>query len=97
MNYLKTYEQYKTPQIGDYVAVKRPEIIKYDPPYKNVDLDKIYIAQIIDKKNNIFKVKYNKDFYNSNKEWWLKKYEILGFSKNIKDLEHFKISTKYNL
>lgn len=97
MKYLKTYEQYKTPQIGDYVAVKKPEILKYIPTYIDVDLDKIYITQIIDKKNNTFKVKYNEDFFNSNKEWWLKKDEILGFSKNIKDLEHFTISTKYNL
>lgn len=97
MKYLKTYEQYKEPQIGDYVAVKKPKMIKYIWGNDDIDLDKIYIARIIDKKNNVFRIKYPKDFYNNNKNWWIEKSEIFDFAKNRKNLEHFIISTKYNI
>ena len=64
MRYIKTYEQNSEPQVGDWVAVKIPNIIKYVMYRNDIDLDKIYLAKVINKGDGTFGVKFGNDFFN---------------------------------
>lgn len=98
MRYIKTYEKFtKEPQIGDYVAVKIPRMIKYVLGRPNLDLNQIYFAKVVNKEGGIFGVEFGDDFYNFTKKWWMMRDEIIDFSKNKEDLEYLIIADKYNL
>jgi len=103
MKYIKSYENItRVPQIGNYVAVKMPKMIKL-PQWKienfGIDLEKIYIAQIIDinRQKGIFKIKFGNDFYSIDKTWWMTKNEIIDFAIHPIYLEYILAADKYNL
>jgi len=98
MKYIKTYENSQLePQVGDYVAVKKPKMLAFPNPTAFDNLNKIFIGRIVGKKNNNYGVKYPKKFPNNIETWWIQRSEIIDFSKNKEDLKYIKQAQKYNL
>jgi len=101
MKYIKTYEELKKyPQIGDYIAIKLPIMVK--PSKWNKDLfpkNEIYKAKIINKRGNIYQITYLgskfKAYYDH--AWWVTRKEIIDFSRDSRDLDYIFDVNKYNL
>lgn len=87
----------REPKIGDYVAVKHPKMLVYLSHDASKEADKIYIAKILDIKNNIYRTDYGKKYPNNQEVWWLQRMEIIDFSKKKKKLKYLKGCANYNL
>lgn len=101
MKHLKTFEENSIePQIGEYVAIGLPRMIKSqwvidrNPTYF---IAKIVDKKRVDKKSNIYKILYDDTLDHYTKEWWVLKSEILKHSKNKRDLEFVSSISKYNI
>lgn len=97
MKYVKTYEQKTEPQLGDYVVVR---FLKNKTPLgellernigKIVKVSNYYTSPKTKKE----KIKYLVEF--GNQDYYINEEEILDFSKNKKDLEHYITSKNYNI
>jgi hypothetical protein len=96
MKYIKTFETLqKEPQIGDYVAIRLPHMVASQ--YVRDNNPGIFIAKIVDMKNNIYKVQYDNTFKHMWKNWWVQKFEFIDHAKNRRDLDYIFNIDKYNL
>ena len=91
MRYIKQYEQIEEPQIGDYV------IIQPDVTFTRMKNEWCKVIGQIDNlfdmgDFNIYVIKIGQFA----KEY-IKKHEIVHFSKNKKDIENIITANKYNL
>lgn len=93
MKYIKKFENIKKePEKGDYVVVK---FKKSEPPEIAKTLEK-YIGKI----DNILFTKHITLSYNvkfGTTYWWIDRDDVLDWSKNKKDLEHYIQANKYNI
>jgi hypothetical protein len=98
MKYIKSYENINSePQIGDYAIANSIYCFS-----KTQNFFKNTIGKIVEIKSELYKIEYDDDDIPDNislddNSFNFKKYEIIFFSSNKKDVDAFLYSNKYNL
>jgi len=93
MKYIKYYENIKNnPEKGDYVIVNMK-----DNPTAIGNLLEKYIGRITTTLLPTATSDWSYSVKFGNIEWWIKRREIVDWSKNKEDLEHYIIANKFNI
>ena len=98
MKYLKMYENFNTPQIGDYVYVKFSEKFS-DANYKKLE---DHVGEIEEYDGTHYNIKFDRfeKLASSHKDFihfWMSPNDIVVFAKTKEELELRKNASKYNL
>ena len=96
MKYIKTFENLRNvPQVGDYIVVKLNNNPKPIARTLETYIGKITKVLYNDTILHIYDRSYLTNF--GIIEWWVNGDEILDWSENKEDLEHYIIANKFNL